>query len=170
VSFTLVCPTGKRSQDAAIYIDQLCQLDPGIARANHLVQAFLAIVRERRGNALEAWMAEATDSDIAEVARFARGLRDDLHAIQGGLTLAWSHGRVERLGRTLNEATVNKFYNQTHQHLKEHFYAFLMAYNFAKRLKTFRGLTPYEYIRQCWQIEPERFTINPSHHTLGLNT
>jgi hypothetical protein len=45
-----------------------------------------------------------------------------------------------------------------------------MAYNFAKRLKTLQGLTRYEYICQCWQQEPERFTINPHHHTLGLNT
>jgi hypothetical protein len=44
-----------------------------------------------------------------------------------------------------------------------------MAYNFAKRLKTLKGLTPYEYICQSWQQEPERFTINPHHHTLGLN-
>ena len=45
---------------------------------------------------------------------------------------------------------------------------FLMAYIFAKRLKTLRGLTPYEYICQYWHKEPERFTINPYHHTLGL--
>jgi transposase len=40
-------------------------------------------------------MAEATDSGIAEVARFARGLQDDLHAIQAGLTLEWSNGVTE---------------------------------------------------------------------------
>ena len=39
----------------------------------------------------------------------------------------------------------------------------------AKRLKTLRGLTPYEYIRRCWQKEPERFRLNPRHHTVGLN-
>jgi hypothetical protein len=44
-----------------------------------------------------------------------------------------------------------------------------MAYNFAKRLKTLRGLTPSQYICQWWHKEPERFTINPYHHTLGLN-
>jgi hypothetical protein len=44
-----------------------------------------------------------------------------------------------------------------------------MAYNFAKRLKTLRGLTPYEYICQCWKIEPERLTVNPFDHTVGLN-
>jgi transposase InsO family protein len=82
----------------------------------------------------------------------------------------WTNGQVERMNRTLKEATVKKYYYQTHHHLKEHLQAFLMAYNFAKRLKRLKGLTPYEYICQCWQKEPERFAINPYHHTLGLNT
>jgi Integrase core domain len=82
----------------------------------------------------------------------------------------WTNGQVERMNRTLKEATVKKYYYQTHQHLKEHLQAFLMAYNFAKKLKRLKGLTPYEYICQCWQNEPERFTMNPYHHTLGLNT
>jgi transposase InsO family protein len=81
----------------------------------------------------------------------------------------WTNGQVERMNRTLKEATVKKYYYQTHHHLKEHLQAFLMAYNFAKRLKRLKGLTPYEYICQCWQREPERFAINPYHHTLGLN-
>jgi hypothetical protein len=65
---------------------------------------------------------------------------------------------------------VKKYHYQSHQHLKEHLQAFLRAYNFAKRLKTLKGLTPSEYICQWWQKEPERFTMNPYHHTLGLNT
>jgi Integrase core domain len=94
------------------------------------------------------------------------------HGIEHRLTQTnhpWTNGQVERMNRTLKEATVKTYYYQTHQHLKEHLYAFLMAYHFAKRLKTLRGLTPYEYICQCWQKEPERFTVNPCHHTLGLN-
>jgi hypothetical protein len=82
----------------------------------------------------------------------------------------WTNGQVERMNRTLKEATVKNYQDQTHQHLKAHLQAFLMAYNCAKRLTTLRGLTPYEYIWQCWQKAPERFTINPYHHTLGLNT
>ena len=39
--------------------------------------------------------------------------------------------------------------------------AFLKAHNFAKRLKTLKGLTPYEKVIEWWQKEPERFTINP---------
>jgi transposase InsO family protein len=81
----------------------------------------------------------------------------------------WTNGQVERMNRTLKDATVKKYHYQTHHHLKVHLQAFLMAYNFAKRLKTLKGLTPYECICRCWQKEPERFTINPHHHTLGLN-
>jgi transposase len=53
------------------------------------------MVRERRGDALEAWMAEATHSGIAELTRFARGLQDDLAAVEAGLTLEWSNGVTE---------------------------------------------------------------------------
>jgi Integrase core domain len=81
----------------------------------------------------------------------------------------WTNRQVERMNRTRKETTVKKYPYQTHQHLKEYLHAFLIAYNFAKRLKTLNGLTPYEYICHCWQKEPERFTINPYHHTLGLN-
>jgi Integrase core domain len=102
---------------------------------------------------------------------FARVCKE--HAIAHRLTKTnhpWTNGQVERMNRTLKEATVKKYYYETHQRLKEHLHAFLMAYNFAKRLKTLRGLTPYEYICQCWHKEPERFTVNPCHHTLGLNS
>jgi transposase len=40
-------------------------------------------------------MTEAMDSGIKALARFARGLQDDLRAITAGLTLAWSNGPVE---------------------------------------------------------------------------
>jgi transposase len=66
-----------------------------VARADALTQAFLAMVRERRGHKLEAWMAEATHSGIEELARFARGLQDDLSAVKAGLTLEWSNGVTE---------------------------------------------------------------------------
>ena len=37
-------------------------------------------------------MAEAAHSGIDELARFARGLQDDVVAITAGLTLKWSNG------------------------------------------------------------------------------
>ncbi len=73
------------------------------------------------------------------------------------------------MNRTLKEATVKRYYYQTHEQLKEHLQTFLMAYNFAKLLKTLRRLTPYQFICQSWQKQPLRFKINPFQHTVGLN-
>jgi transposase len=70
-------------------------VDTGITRAHALSQAFLAMVRERRGEDLEAWLAEATHSGIDELVRFAHGLQEDLSAVKAGLTLAWSNGVTE---------------------------------------------------------------------------
>ena len=95
VSFAMVCPAAKRSSDAQTYLDQLCQVEASVARADALSQAFLAMVRERRGNDLEAWIMMATDSGIDALARFAQGLREDLAAVTAGLTLDWSNGPVE---------------------------------------------------------------------------
>jgi hypothetical protein len=53
--------------------------------------------------------------------------------------------------------------------LKAHIHSFLMAYNFAKRLKSLKGLTPYENICKIWTTQPNRFGLNPLHHTVGLN-
>jgi len=91
----MVCPTAKRSADAQQYLDQLCQMDTRIARAHERSHAFLTMVQERRGTGLEAWMAEAMHSGIEELARFARGLQEDLAAVTAGLTLDWSNGPVE---------------------------------------------------------------------------
>jgi transposase len=95
VSFTWVCPEAKRSQDAQLYVDQLRQVDQSIGQAYTLSQAFLALVRERRGDALAAWMTEASASGIEALARFAQRLQEDLAAVTAGLTLPWSNGPVE---------------------------------------------------------------------------
>jgi transposase InsO family protein len=81
----------------------------------------------------------------------------------------WTNGQVERMNRTLKEATVKRYHYETHDQLKAHLAAFLDAYNFAKRLKTLRGLTPYEAICSAWADEPDRFTFDPVHLTSGLN-
>jgi transposase InsO family protein len=79
----------------------------------------------------------------------------------------WTNGQVERMNRTLKDATVKRYHYGSHQQLKAHIEAFLMAYNFAKRLKTLRGLTPHEYICKIWTDQPKRFRLNPLHHTAG---
>ena len=53
---------------------------------------------------------------------------------------------VERMNRTIKEATVNRFHYESHDELNSHLTSFVAAYNFAKRLKTLKSLTPYEFI------------------------
>lgn len=82
----------------------------------------------------------------------------------------WTNGQVERMNRTIKEATVKQFHYETHDQLRTHLTDFLAAYNFARRLKTLGGLTPYEYICKIWTSEPDRFILNPIYQMQGLNT
>jgi transposase-like protein len=94
------------------------------------------------------------------------------HHIEHRLTQVchpWTNGQVERMNRTIKEATVKRYHYESHDQLKAHLHSFLMAYNFARRLKTLKGLTPYEFVCSCWEKEPNRFIVNPLHHTVGLN-
>src|SRR5258707_9107065 len=76
----------------------------------------------------------------------------------------WTNGQVERMNRTIKDATVRRFYYDTHETLRTHLATFLDAYNFAKRLKSLAGLTPFERICQSWTEQPERFRLNPIQH------
>jgi transposase InsO family protein len=82
----------------------------------------------------------------------------------------WTNGQVERMNRTIKEATVKRYHYDRHEQLESHLADFNSAYNFARRLKTLKGLTPYEYICKLWTKEPERFRFNPIHQMPGLNT
>ncbi len=95
----------------------------------------------------------------------------------------WTNGQIERppLGdcrqspagqrnRTIKDASVKRYHYENHDQLRTHLADFMAAYNFARRLKTLNGLTPYEYICKIWTSEPERFIINPIHQMPGLNS
>jgi transposase len=90
-----VCSEAKRSSDAQTYVDQLTQVDSAIAQAYQLSQAFLALVRERRGDKIKVWMTEAMKSGSEPLSRFAQGLQVDLVAVKAGLARPWSNGPVE---------------------------------------------------------------------------
>jgi transposase InsO family protein len=82
----------------------------------------------------------------------------------------WTNGQVERMNRTIKEATVKRYHYDSHDLLRTHLADFLAAYNFARRLKMLNGLTLYEYICKIWTSELERFILDPIHQMPGLNT
>ena len=82
----------------------------------------------------------------------------------------WTNGQVERMNRTIKQATVQRYHYSSHAQLRRHLDDFIAAYNFGRRLKTLKGLTPYEFTCKKWTIEPQRFRLDPIHQMPGLNT
>ena len=95
------------------------------------------------------------------------------NGIEHRLTLPahpWTNGQVERMNKTIKEATVYRYYYGSQAELQVHLQTFIDAYNFAKRLKSLNGLTPWEFIVSNWKSEPKLFKIEPAPYNLGLNT
>ena len=82
----------------------------------------------------------------------------------------WTNGLLERMNRTIKQATVKRYHYRSHDQLRSHLADYIGAYNCARRLKTLRGLTPFKFITKQWTQNPERFKINPAHHTTGPST
>lgn len=74
-------------------------------------------------------------------------------------------GQVERMNRTIKDATVKRFRHQNHDQLRTHLADFLAADTFARRLKTLGGHTPYEHICKIWSSDPDQFILEPIHLT-----
>jgi hypothetical protein len=64
----------------------------------------------------------------------------------------------------MNEA---RFHYETDQHLRQHFIGFVNAQNFARRLRTLKGLTPYEFICFVGTRAAERLNVDPTHLSSG---
>ena len=82
----------------------------------------------------------------------------------------WTNGQVERMNRTIKDATVKQYHYDTVNHLKQHLYDFLNAYNYAKKLKVLKFMTPMDKIINEWNAKPDLFNHNPSHYLMGLNS
>src|ERR1700733_13351063 len=77
------------------------------------------------------------------------------------------NGQVERINRTIKDATVKIFHYDDLHSLKAHVLAFVTAYNFAKPLKALKWRTPYQVICEAWTKAPAIFKINPHHLSPG---
>ena len=120
--------------------------------------------------AIEAYWATRDEPRIYLVHAFAHACEQ--HGIEHRLTkprCPWTNGQVERMNRTIKDATVRRYHYGSHDQLRAHLQLFVDAYNYGRRLKTLRGLTPYEFVCKTWTEQPQRFRVDPSHLTTGPN-
>ena len=82
----------------------------------------------------------------------------------------WTNGQVERMNRTIKDATVKRHHDHDHAQLRRHLDLFIDAYNHARRLKTLKGLTPAQFIWKEWQARPDLFYEEPCSLTAGPYT
>ena len=81
------------------------------------------------------------------------------------------NGQVERMNRTIKDATVKRYHYDTHDQLRAHLQRLRGRLQLTPAgSRPCDGLTPYEYVCQHWTKEPERFRFNPSHHIPGPYT
>jgi transposase len=85
----------RQDEDEAAQLAQLRAQHPEVATAIALAQDFVWLVRERQPDQLDPWLAQAAESPLVPLQRFAKGLRDDYDAVKAGITLPWSNGPVE---------------------------------------------------------------------------
>ena len=74
------------------YLNRLLATSTPLALARDLALRFAAIVRERKANELDRWLADAAESEMRS---FADGLRQDEAAVRAALELPWSNGQTE---------------------------------------------------------------------------
>ena len=94
------------------------------------------------------------------------------NGIEHRLTLPahpWTNGQVERMNKTIKDATMHRYYYESQISLQENLQPFIDAYNFVRRLKSLNGLTPWEFIIKEGKSEPKLFRINPTPYNVGLN-
>jgi hypothetical protein len=71
------------------------QQDPEVTVSYDLAQQFLTIVRQRRVEHLDEWLAASAKSNVTELQTFAAGLHQDYPCVRAALTEVWSTGPVE---------------------------------------------------------------------------
>lgn len=95
VSRWITLPKDRRLDWQNAYLERLLQIDAAIAQTAELMVDFAAMLRERDGARLDAWLERVEQRDVAELKSFAAGLRRDYEAVKAGLTEIWSNGQVE---------------------------------------------------------------------------
>jgi len=76
-------------------VEEIRAAHPDLESAYRLCQAFVSMLKERRDEDLDQWLAQAKGSGIAELKSFAQGIGRDYDAVRAAFSSEWSQGQVE---------------------------------------------------------------------------
>jgi transposase len=83
------------TESQTLRLKNILARSPALRTTHDLVRGFAAILTQRRGHQLPAWMDQVEQLGSAALRSLVAGLRTDLGAVTAGLTLPWSSGPVE---------------------------------------------------------------------------
>jgi transposase len=95
VSMMIMMQEQKREKTESDFLIHLRGLCPEIEQAAKLATDFAAMVRERKGEKLDEWLARVEKASVPEITAFAEVLNRDRDAVIAGLTLSWNNGATE---------------------------------------------------------------------------
>lgn len=76
-------------------LQALLQASPTAHILYQLVREFLSLLRQRKGELLDAWLEKVKESQIRELSRMVNSIERDKAAVLAGLTLPQNNGVVE---------------------------------------------------------------------------
>lgn len=79
----------------------------------------------------------------------------------------WTNGLVERMNRTIKEATTKIYFYETKDELANHLKLWLNYYNYEKTLKSLKHKTPYDKMLEEYKENPSGFLVNLDHEIRG---
>ena len=81
----------------------------------------------------------------------------------------WTNKQIERFNKTIKDSTTKIYHYDNFSQLEIYLQEFIHTYNIAKRLKTLKFKTPFDFLIEQYKIIPEVFHKNPLHYSKGLN-
>jgi transposase len=94
-SFLFVKRPERLTQTHQGYLEQICQASDELKRVYDLSQQFIAMVKQREAEQLDAWLTHVREQGPRELRGLAAGIRRDYAAVRAGLSRPESNGQVE---------------------------------------------------------------------------
>lgn len=94
-AWLLTMPEEKLNTYQKRYRCALYEKYPSIREASDLANGFIEILQDQKTDQLVEWIRKAQKCSISKIRYFAKGLENDLPAVQAAVSFDWSNGQLE---------------------------------------------------------------------------